>query len=65
MSALDDVIVSIEKARSEHAHNALAATGGKESFDYGLACGVYAGLQRALDIISEVLEERAQGDRAK
>lgn len=65
MSLLDDVISAIERERAAHAHAALAMPGGHESFDYGKACGIYAGMQAALDIIEKVLEERASEDRAK
>lgn len=65
MELLADIIARIERERAKFAQAALVRPTGHESFDYGRACGVYAGLTMAAEIINAVIEERDDADRRK
>lgn len=46
---------------AKHAHDALSQPGDRSSFEYGRACGVYAGLLMAAELVAGVyadFEER-------
>ena len=65
MDLLSDIIAKIEALRGQYAHSALSQPGGHESFDYGRACGIYAGLTLAVETINTVIEDRDDEDRRK
>lgn len=60
-----EIVSRIEAERSQFAHSVLSQPGGHESFDYGRACGMYAGLSMAVDIINAVVEDRDDEERRK
>jgi hypothetical protein len=53
---LDDLITRIEDERSRVAHAALTSPG-ETTFAYGKAVGFYAGLTKALTIITGMVED--------
>lgn len=65
MELLAAIIAKIEAERGAFAHATLSQPGGRESFDFGRACGTYAGLSTAIDIINAVIEDRDDEDRRK
>lgn len=54
---VETLLVKLDTALMEQAVQSLIAPQGHDGFDYGRACGVYAGLHRARDILREMLSE--------
>lgn len=53
-----DVRQWLIEEREKVAHDALSSPVGRDAFAYGMACGMYGGLSRALILFDELLEER-------
>lgn len=56
----DDFLQRLGTVRDTIAHQALETPAGRDSFEYGRACGMYAGLSLAMGTIQEMLEEDAK-----
>jgi hypothetical protein len=52
----------LDKEQSEYARQALLTPRGQNAYDYGHAVGVYAGLERAREILDEMLRDKDARD---
>mgnify|MGYP001564387375 CR=1 FL=1 len=64
MDALDQSFGALRGKQIELAASALQQPAGRDSFEYGRVCGLYQGLEMALNVINDILTERAARDRS-
>lgn len=57
MSFVEALLKALEEAQAKHAHQALAQPQGRDDFEYGRMCGLYAGLAHARSILVEMISE--------
>jgi hypothetical protein len=50
----------LREEQAKVAHDALASPVGRDAYAYGRACGTYSGLQTAIEIFDNILEEHAK-----
>ena len=62
MSFVDGLLRRLEEEQSEHAKRALAQPQGRDSFEYGRMAGLYAGLERAREILLDIQEAHDRAD---
>ena len=62
MSFVDSLLRRLEEEQSEHAKRALAQPQGRDSFEYGRMAGLYAGLERAREILLDIQEAHDRAD---
>ena len=55
---------ALQAKQVELATSALRVPSGHDLFEYGRVCGLYQGLQMALDILNEMQRDQAAKDRA-
>lgn len=53
----------IKAAQAEYAIQALKLPGEKREFDFGFRCGYTAGLEAALSVLFELVEEDKRDDK--
>ena len=58
MDALDQSFGALRGKQIELAASALQQPAGRDSFEYGRVCGIHLGVELALGIIENVLNER-------
>lgn len=58
----DPVLLAIERKQAEIARQAMEQPG-SDLFAYGRACGVYAGLALARQVVLDTLADREEKDR--
>jgi|DEB3_MinimDraft_2_1074329.scaffolds.fasta_scaffold12659_2 hypothetical protein len=54
---IERIISALKAEQARAAHGALQAPAGRDSFEYGRVCGIYSGLQQALNVIDAVLKD--------
>lgn len=63
MSGFVEILLSkLDGALAEQAVQALIAPQGRDAFDYGRACGFYAGLHHARETLREMISETDDHD---
>jgi hypothetical protein len=60
---IEKIIGAVKSEQARMAQSALQAPSARDGFEYGRVCGMYAGLQRSLDIIDETLKDRNERER--
>lgn len=62
MSFADVLLKRIEEEMRNLAVGSLAAPAGRDGFEYGRVCGLYAGLDRACGLLLNLLAEEDKKD---
>ena len=62
MNLLDALLRRLEEEQAEHAKRALAQPQNRDSFEYGRMAGLYAGLERAREILLDIQEAHDRAD---
>lgn len=57
MSLIETLMQRLEQAQAGHAHQALSQPQGRDDFEYGRMCGIYAGIGHARTILTELISE--------
>lgn len=60
---LDAFFRRLDQEQSDYAKEALTRPRGQSEFDYGYAVGLYAGLQRARDVLENMLRDEDERTR--
>ena len=60
----DRYTIALEAKQVELAISAMKTPSGHDPFEYGRACGIFGGLQLALDILNEIHRDQAAKDGA-
>ena len=55
---IDPLIRRLEEEQAAFAKEALSRPSGRDDFEYGRVCGIYAGLERAREIIFNSLADK-------
>jgi hypothetical protein len=58
LSFVDLLDRRLRDEQEQHARQALERPQGRDDFEYGRVCGLYAGLVRAQQILLEIIDER-------
>lgn len=59
---LETLLQRLETEQASLAHDALRQPSGREPFDYGMAVGMYAGLERAKQVLVDMVAEKERRD---
>jgi hypothetical protein len=59
---IDMVLRRLEEEQTQFAKEALQQPQGHDAFDYGRAVGLYAGLERAKDILISIVADQDRKD---
>ncbi len=59
----DPVLLALERKQAEIAKQAMETPGANDLFAYGRACGIYAGLALARQVVLDILADREEKDR--
>lgn len=62
MSFVETLLKRIEQERDATAHAAMRAPQGRDAFEYGRMCGLYAGIERARELLVEMISEADDAD---
>ena len=62
---ISQIIDALQGQLNEHAHSALAKPKSRDAYEYGYAVGVYAGIQRALNAVNDVISKDEEDDRGR
>lgn len=54
---IDDVLIRLKTEQQELAASALRGPTARDAFEYGRMVGMYAGLERALELVLETIDE--------
>jgi len=55
---LDGFLRRLDEAQAQHAKEALRRPSQRDEFEYGRMCGIYAGLERAKQLVEDMLAEQ-------
>lgn len=56
------ILQRLETEQAKLARSALEAPSGKDAFEYGRACGMYAGLEQAKRVLLDLVSEKNRKD---
>lgn len=62
MTFVDTLLKRLETEQGELAREALSRPQGRDDFEYGRMCGLYAGLDRARTILVEMIRDQDDKD---
>jgi len=62
MGIIESYIARLESLKIDAALASVEKPLGKEAFDYGLAVGQYRGIELAISVLKEIIEEQNNGE---